>query len=74
MSDKKISRLRRARSTRARIRSLREHRPDLETLTDSALLARARSMIPYLQQTMENAMRVSSVGSLGPGALGAICE
>ena len=59
---------------RALARSLREHRPDLETLTDSALLARARSMIPYLQQTMENAMRVSSVGSLGPGALGAICE
>ncbi len=59
---------------RALARSLREHRPDLGSLTDSALLARARAMIPYLQQTMENAMRVSSVGSLGPGALGAICE
>jgi pyruvate,water dikinase len=59
---------------RALARSLREHRPDLESLTDSALLARARSMIPYVQLTMENAMRVSSVGSLGPGALGAICE
>jgi pyruvate,water dikinase len=59
---------------RALARSLREHRPDLTSLTDSALIARARSMIPYLQQTMENAMRVSSVGSLGPGALGAICE
>ena len=46
---------------RALARSLREHRPDLAALTDSALLARARSMIPYLQQTMENAMRVSSL-------------
>ncbi len=59
---------------RALARSLREHRPDLESLTDSALIARARSMIPYLQLTMENAMRVSSMASLGPGALGAICE
>jgi pyruvate,water dikinase len=56
------------------VRSLREHRPDLTTLTDSALLARARSMAPLLQQTFENAMRVSSLASLGPGALGAVCE
>jgi rifampicin phosphotransferase len=56
------------------VRSLREHRPDLTTLTDSALLARARSMAPLLQQTFENAMRVSSMASLGPGALGAVCE
>ena len=56
------------------VRSLREHRPDLSTLTDSALLARARSMAPLLQQTFENAMRVSSLASLGPGALGAVCE
>ena len=56
------------------VRSLREHRPDLTTLTDAALLARARSMAPLLQQTFENAMRVSSMASLGPGALGAVCE
>jgi len=55
-------------------RSLRATRPDLATLTDSALLARARSMIPLLQQTFENAMRISSLASLGPGALEAICE
>ena len=54
--------------------SLREHRPDLSRLTDSALHARARAMVPYVQQTFENAMRVSSLASLGPGALGAICE
>jgi pyruvate,water dikinase len=59
---------------RVMVRSLREHRPDLSTLTDSALLARARSMAPLLQQTFENAMRVSSLASLGPGALGAVCE
>jgi phosphohistidine swiveling domain-containing protein len=59
---------------RALARSLREHRPDLGSLTDSALIARARSMIPLLQQTFENAMRVSSLASLGPGALDAICE
>jgi len=56
------------------VRWLREQRPDLSTLTDSALLARARSMVPLLQQTFENAMRVSSLASLGPGALGAVCE
>ena len=42
-------------------------------LTDSALHARARSMVPYIQQTFENAMRVSTLSSIGSGALGAIC-
>jgi len=55
-------------------RSLRAQRPDLTALTDSALHARARAMVPYIQQTFENAMRVSTLSSLGPGALGAICE
>ena len=55
-------------------RSLRASRPDLTALTDSALHARARSMVPYIQQTFENAMRISTLSSLGPGALGAICE
>lgn len=59
---------------RRMVRSLREHRPDLATLTDAALLARARSMAPLLQQTFENAMRVSSMAPNGPGALGAVCE
>ncbi|MEP6296117.1 MAG: hypothetical protein ABJ382_02235, partial [Ilumatobacter sp.] len=55
-------------------RAQRVNRPDLSTLTDSALLARARSMVPLLQQTFENAMTVSSLASLGPGALSAVCE
>lgn len=59
---------------RAMARAQREQRPDLPSMTDAALLARARSMVPLVQLTMENAMRVSSLASLGPGALDAICE
>jgi pyruvate,water dikinase len=55
-------------------RRLREQRPDLSQLTDSALHARARSMAPYIQQTFENAMIVSSLSALGTGAIGAICD
>ncbi len=59
---------------RALARAQREQRPDLASITDAALLARARSMVALVQQTFENAMRVSSLASLGPGALDAICE
>ena len=59
---------------KALARRLRTDRPDLSQLTDSALHARARSMMPYVQQTFENAMIVSSLSALGTGALGAICE
>ncbi|MEO1065198.1 MAG: PEP-utilizing enzyme [Actinomycetota bacterium] len=52
----------------------RRTRPDLGELTDGALIARARSMVPLLQRTFENAMRISSLASLGPGAVGAVCE
>ena len=55
-------------------RDLRDQRPDLGQLTDSALCARARSMAPYIQQTFENAMIVSTMSALGTGALGAISE
>jgi rifampicin phosphotransferase len=58
---------------RALARSVRAHRPDIRELTDAALIARARSMVPLLQRCFENAMRVSSMSSLGPGALGAVC-
>ena len=56
------------------VRAQRAQRPDLSSLSDAALLARARSMVPLLQRTFENAMRVSSLSGLGPGALGAVCE
>ena len=59
---------------RALARAQREQRPDLHSITDAALLARARSMVPLVQQTFENAMRISSLASLGPGALDAVCE
>ena len=55
-------------------RSLRESRPDLSTLSDAALIARARAMMPYIHQMFENAMVVSSLSALGTGALGAICD
>jgi pyruvate,water dikinase len=53
---------------------LRDSRPDLGSLTDAALIDRAKAMLPWVQQTFENAMRASTMSSLGPGALGAICE
>ncbi len=56
------------------VREQRANRPDLADMTDSALLARARSMVPLLQRCFENAMVVSSLASLGPGALAAVCE
>ncbi len=52
----------------------RADRPVLEDLPDAALLARARSMVPYLQQMFETGMKVSMGAAIGPGALGAICE
>jgi phosphohistidine swiveling domain-containing protein len=55
-------------------RSLRESRPDLSRLSDAALLARSRAMMPYVHQMFENAMVVSSLSALGTGALGAICD
>lgn len=54
--------------------SLRANRPDLASLNDSALLARAREMVPAIQRVFESGMLVSSLASLGPGALGALCE
>ncbi len=56
------------------VRAQRANRPDFVAMSDSAVLARARSMVPLLQQTFENAMRVSSMSGMGPGALGAVCE
>ena len=55
-------------------RTLRDTRPDLGALTDSALHARARAMMPFVAQTFENAMIVSALASLGTGALGAISD
>ena len=51
---------------------LREERPDLSSLNLGALLARARSLRPYLQQMFETSIWASLGASVGPGALGAI--
>jgi pyruvate,water dikinase len=53
---------------------LRATRPDLTAVSEAGLIARARSIVPFLQQAMETGMVVSSLASIGPGALGAICE
>jgi pyruvate,water dikinase len=53
---------------------LRDERPNLRDLTDAALIARARSIVPYLQQSFETGIVVSSLASLGPGAVQAICD
>jgi rifampicin phosphotransferase len=52
---------------------VRDDRPDLASLSDAMLIARARSLVPMLQAMFETGMIVSSLASLGPGALGAIC-
>jgi pyruvate,water dikinase len=54
--------------------ALRAARPDLGAISDGALIAHARSLVPHLAQMFETGMIVSSLASLGPGALGAICE
>jgi rifampicin phosphotransferase len=53
---------------------LREERPDLASAGDGALLARVRSLRPYLQQMFETSIWASLGASVGPGALGAITE
>ena len=52
---------------------IRAERPDLSTVHDSVLLARARSLVPYLQQMFETSIWSSLGASVGPGALAAIC-
>lgn len=53
---------------------LRAGRPPLGRLSDAALLARARSVVPYLQQSFETGIIASMGGSLGTGATQQICE
>jgi pyruvate,water dikinase len=54
--------------------ALRAGRPDFATLDVAALLARAKAMVPFLRQVFDTGMIVSTTASIGPGALGAICE
>lgn len=54
--------------------TLRASRPDFALLDVSALFNRVRAMVPYVRQTFETGMFASTLSSVGPGALGAICE
>ncbi len=53
---------------------LRDERPDLTKVSDSHLVARARSMLPWLNVMFEHNAWASLGASLGPGALGAVAE
>ena len=53
---------------------IRDERPDLTALSFSGLLARIRSTVPFLRQAFETGMVVSSLSSIGPGALQTICD
>ena len=52
---------------------IRADRPELAVMHDSVLLARARSLVPFLQQMFETSIFSSLGASVGPGALAAIC-
>ena len=54
-------------------RSLRERRPDLDSLADLDLLARARSLVPSIREFFDWHINLSGAASIGPGALGQIC-
>src|SRR5262249_2467957 len=51
---------------------IRADRPDLGTRPDAALLARARSLQPFLEQMFEHHVWTALGASLGPVALAAI--
>jgi len=50
----------------------RAERPDLSTLTDDQLVARARSFSPALRQLFRRHITVTAGSSIGPGVLGAV--
>jgi rifampicin phosphotransferase len=64
----------RPRRDKAIAERIRDERPDLTALDMSRLLARVRSIVPYLRRAFETGMVVSSLSSIGPGALQAICD
>jgi rifampicin phosphotransferase len=55
-------------------KALRANRPDLSTLTDAELLARARSTQPMLTKLFESHAVSSGSSGIAPGILGAIGE
>jgi len=55
------------------VEQIRAARPNLEKAHVSVLLARARSIVPYIQQFFETSIFSSLGASVGPGTLQAIC-
>jgi phosphohistidine swiveling domain-containing protein len=62
------------RDDQARANEARASRPDLGTLTDAELVARARSFIPFIRHLFWRHLDTTAGTSIGPGALGAIAE
>ena len=59
---------------RARVNAFRADRPDLTTLSDDELLARARATLPDLVWGFNQHYMASSSSGVAPGILGAIAE
>ena len=51
----------------------RASRPDLASLSDAALLERARSLKPLIRSMFDQHINQSGAASIGPGAIGAVC-
>jgi pyruvate,water dikinase len=62
------------RADQAAANAARADRPDLATLTDEQLLARARSFVPLVRQLFCRHLEMTAGTSIGPGVLGAIAE
>jgi len=52
--------------------SMRRTRPDLATLSDAALVERARSLVPEVRQLFRRHLAITAAASVGPGILNAI--
>ncbi|MFM8846543.1 MAG: PEP-utilizing enzyme [Actinomycetota bacterium] len=52
---------------------LRAGRPELETMSDAGLLARARMLQPLLRKLFDSHTPPSSDSAIAPGVLGAVC-
>jgi rifampicin phosphotransferase len=54
--------------------ALRAERPDLGSLTDEQLVARARAMVPHIRHLFRRHLAVTAGASIGPGVLAAVAQ
>lgn len=54
-------------------REIRANRPDLRSLSQSALIERALSLRPICRRMFDQHINQSGAAAIGPGAIGAIC-